>query len=510
MPIRLAIFCFLSAAAVLLPGLGNLVMERQQELRVALCAKNMVDLGNWLVPEFQNNTRLNKPPLMYWLSAASFKAFGDTRSAAAARLPSVITGLALLLLIAQWTWELYGRRTAGLAVMMLSSSFIFIKQARLAETDVTLLFFTSAAIYCVYKLMRNPRLHTWLLLGLCMGLGFFTKGPAAVLFPLLYGIFFLLKEKRTPRPKQSLFFLICLTLTFAIAAPWYIYISGLEVAEEALSKELSNTYIKTYHPGSIFYYFYSLPLAMLPWGLLIPFAFWKFRKSLLQHEESIWFCIGFILLSLTPSKQIHYSLLILPPACMLTARFLNDAITTQASWLKVLAQFIPLLTLTAGFYVLYTPMLFEYSRLLPALSFGIALIGFALLIFHIEASSIVLRLSGFSIALMVAAYVFTIYPYTNNKARIPEFVDAYESWANQATYIHTVGVNSAVIDFYAGKGVHPTDSLAYAIKRAGENDLILGIGKTHKLNNGDPLPEDPHSHFRQGKYDYTAYIKKAE
>jgi len=38
--------------------------------------REMVDSGNWLIPEFNGNPRLNKPPLSYWLVAVFYQFLG--------------------------------------------------------------------------------------------------------------------------------------------------------------------------------------------------------------------------------------------------------------------------------------------------------------------------------------------------------------------------------------------------------------------------------------------------
>ena len=80
----------LACAFLLLPGLDRPVMGREQELRVALTAREMVDSGNWLVPRYQEQVRLKKPPLMYWLVASAFSLTEKTASVTVARLPGVV------------------------------------------------------------------------------------------------------------------------------------------------------------------------------------------------------------------------------------------------------------------------------------------------------------------------------------------------------------------------------------------------------------------------------------
>ena len=60
--------------SVLLAGLflGNTdrAVDKIQEARIAETAREMVVDGDWLVPHYNGEVRLQKPPLTYWLTTA--------------------------------------------------------------------------------------------------------------------------------------------------------------------------------------------------------------------------------------------------------------------------------------------------------------------------------------------------------------------------------------------------------------------------------------------------------
>ena len=90
---HMAVGLALLAALFVLPDLGGRPATRQQELRVLLCARTMAQGGSWLIPEFQGQPRLRKPPLMYWVTALPTM-ISDTPGAA--RLPGAFAGIALV------------------------------------------------------------------------------------------------------------------------------------------------------------------------------------------------------------------------------------------------------------------------------------------------------------------------------------------------------------------------------------------------------------------------------
>src|SRR5438876_11234552 len=68
-------------AALLYPTLGFHLLE-PDEGRYAQIPKEMLAHGNWMVPTLQGEPYLDKPPLMYWLVALSYRVFGVCPEAA--------------------------------------------------------------------------------------------------------------------------------------------------------------------------------------------------------------------------------------------------------------------------------------------------------------------------------------------------------------------------------------------------------------------------------------------
>src|SRR3982751_4507778 len=84
-------------AALYLPFLGSLELRGEEGKRV-MPAVQMLNGGNYLVPHLGAHPYLNKPPLINWLVAGSFRTFG-IRNEWSARLPSAISVLLVALVI---------------------------------------------------------------------------------------------------------------------------------------------------------------------------------------------------------------------------------------------------------------------------------------------------------------------------------------------------------------------------------------------------------------------------
>lgn len=80
--------------ALLLPalllGLADRPVYKIQEVRIAETAREMLASGDWVVPRYNGELRLQKPPLPYWITAGSYQLLGV--SAFSTRLPAVLFG----------------------------------------------------------------------------------------------------------------------------------------------------------------------------------------------------------------------------------------------------------------------------------------------------------------------------------------------------------------------------------------------------------------------------------
>src|SRR5438093_4199280 len=78
-------------------GIWSLPLIDRDEPRFAEASREMIERGNYIVPYFNNQLRLDKPPLIYWAQVSSYHIFCENDFAA--RFPSAIaaslTALAL-------------------------------------------------------------------------------------------------------------------------------------------------------------------------------------------------------------------------------------------------------------------------------------------------------------------------------------------------------------------------------------------------------------------------------
>jgi len=331
----------LLVGALLLPGLERRTVIRTQETRVLLTAREMAHDGNWLVPHYMGQVRLEKPPFMYWLVGTIFRLTNSATTPAYARLLSALFAAALALLIGFGGRALVGQRAAFLAGTVAPTSLLFVRYGGLAETDMPLTLFTTAAVLAGLHALRNAqRAAPWVACGLCMGVGFMFKGPAALFIPLLtiFGWRVTRMDQRVALNGKGL--ALGLLLFLLVAAPWYIAVSAQPLPETLPGKiftgELGKIVEGYGHVRPFYYYLLRLPLYLLPWGLALPFAcVWTVQAARRREGARlllVWWLVALLLLSVVRKKQEHYALLMLPPSALMLGVFFECALEPARGW----------------------------------------------------------------------------------------------------------------------------------------------------------------------------------
>jgi hypothetical protein len=142
----------------------------------------MAESGDWVTPYVNGVRFLEKPPLLYWLTAASFKAFGINEFAL--RLPTALAVIALV-----WVVMLIARRVAdartafiaGLSTAFSTGTYIFTRETL---HDIWLVLFVALAMYAFIDWHLDPR-HSR-----CKALLFYAATAGAVMCKSLIGVVF--------------------------------------------------------------------------------------------------------------------------------------------------------------------------------------------------------------------------------------------------------------------------------------------------------------------------------
>ena len=86
----------------------------------AEAAREMLESGNWIIPTFNYELRVEKPALLYWMQLGAYRLFGINEWSA--RLPSALAALAAVLLIYELARDMFDSCVGLVAGFALSTA----------------------------------------------------------------------------------------------------------------------------------------------------------------------------------------------------------------------------------------------------------------------------------------------------------------------------------------------------------------------------------------------------
>lgn len=330
-----SIFILFAAFAVgmLFFQIGAAPLLEPDEGRYANISQEMLESGDWLVPHKNGFIHFHKPPMTYWTMALSQKVFGTNEWGV--RFPNALFGLGIVLLVIGIARRLWDDAAALLSALILLAIPLFVFMARLATTDIGLVFWVTLAVYCFISYQKG-RSGLFLLGTYCaLGVSMLTKGPVGlVLFAIPAASFFVLLRER--KGFSFPLHLLGLVLFGVLSLSWYIwaiknypglldYFLFFQTAERMAGK--------SHHTQDWFYFLPVLIGTFFPWSLYIPAAVREIvknpkgsRSRLLIFWTALWTALIFIFFSALPSKLASYLLPLSVPLCLWCAVYFSEKI----------------------------------------------------------------------------------------------------------------------------------------------------------------------------------------
>jgi 4-amino-4-deoxy-L-arabinose transferase-like glycosyltransferase len=313
----------------------------------ASVAMEMLRGGHWLQVQYRGADYLDKPPLLFWSSAASFALFGLHNWAY--KLASLIAAAAGVYAVYRFSLLFYARTTARNAAFILAASVGAVLMCNDVRTDALLMGLATCAVWQAAEHLSSGRLGHLLLAGLFAGLAMLAKGPIGLIVPgFAVGSHLVLQRdwRRLVNPR----WLAGLAVTAIVLLPmcWGLYqqfdlhpekvvnghtgVSGLYFFfwEQSFGRITGASVWK--NNTTLFTFFHVYLWVFLPWPLLFAGALWRrfgdvvrdrFRLPAADEGYSLGgFALTFVALSLSHYKLPHYIFVTLPWASILTARWL--------------------------------------------------------------------------------------------------------------------------------------------------------------------------------------------
>lgn len=324
-------------ALVYLPGQASLPVTDRDEARFAQATRQMVASGDYIVVRFQGELRAKKPAGIYWLQAAVVRLFSNPRSTAMwpYRVPSLLAGLAAVLLTFRFGSTLLGRRAALYAAVGLATSFALAAEAHLATTDAALLAFTTLAqgsLGLIYLRARGgPAAPRWAVPAFWVGsaAAILIKGPVATAITALTLITLCVADRQM-RWLRSLRPVTGLALAVLLVAPWMVAVTyqthgvflSRAVGEDLLPKLAGGQEGHGAPPGlhTLLAVLTLWPASLFLWPALA--RGWRERLTPGVRLLLAWAVPSWVMFELVPTKLPHYTLPLFPALTLLIGAWL--------------------------------------------------------------------------------------------------------------------------------------------------------------------------------------------
>jgi 4-amino-4-deoxy-L-arabinose transferase-like glycosyltransferase len=322
---------WLGVAAVFRP------LTLPDEGRYVGIAWEMLTSGDWLVPHLDGLPYFHKPPLFYWLTAASLNVCGP--HLLCSRVVPLLSSIVMAIALFRFLFLYLNKRTAVMAFVVLVTQPFFFASAQFANLDMLVACMISLTILSAAEFVwsidreRPAEHHLMLTMFFAVG-GILAKGLIGVVLPAAVVFFWLLASGRLAYTKHF-FWWPAVAVFLLLVSPWFLLM-------ESQFKGFLDYFFIHHHfqrfAGSNFnnqepFWFY-LPALLL---LTLPSSLWllRFRRRDLQLWTPmqrdiglLMLCwLGFILLffSIPVSKPLGYIMPVLPALATLTALLMVQA-----------------------------------------------------------------------------------------------------------------------------------------------------------------------------------------
>jgi 4-amino-4-deoxy-L-arabinose transferase-like glycosyltransferase len=328
----------------------------------AVAAREMVETGDWAVLHINGVPYLEKPPLHYWLVAASYKLFGV--GTFSTRLPLALAVVALVLMVYLFARHWFGERAgfyAGLVVCTAPGTYLFTR-IMISEAIYALLF--TGIFYLFLRAWQGTmpaRAACWGAAAL-LGLAVLTRSLVGFVFPLTI-LFLFVAATRGWRRLRELPLVSSALVFLVVAVPWHV-VAGLRAPgffqfyfmNEQVLRALGMRYPQDYAAVPLWIWWASHIIWFFPWVAFAPYALrelprprtWRNNLDAAGQARLLLFLwAGFILFffSWTASRMEYYSFGAWPAIAILLGLGLARAEEASTRWLARLQAGLALIGL---------------------------------------------------------------------------------------------------------------------------------------------------------------------
>lgn len=370
-------------AVLLLPVVVFMPPLPIDETRYLAVAWEMRQTGEFLVPHVNGQWYSDKPPLLFWLLNLGWLVTGVhgwTGRVLALTYTLLVAGMLRVL----------ARRLGVSDSGARAAQWVFLGSICLGFYAVGIMFDVLLTMCVMLALLgitdlEADRRRGILITGAAIGLGILAKGPVVLLdvaFVALSAPWWgdtakTARGRYFGRLALALLLGIALGLAWAVPAalhggPDYAHAIFLHQTVDRMSQSFA-------HQRPLYWYFWVLPLMVLPWWLVLrgrPSSLRTLRGERVVRFALVWFVPTFLVFSLISGKQPHYLLPSLPALALLAGAALGrDLLHVRTGLFGLLVVLLGLAGAWLPHYAIDAPRLIVAVDVWPAWGIGIAVIG---------------------------------------------------------------------------------------------------------------------------------------
>lgn len=326
-------------------GLGDVGLFHNNEGLYGQIAREMANGGSMIIPTMKGVPYIEKPPLLYWLTALFYRLFGVQEWTA--RLVPALSGLCCVGICYGAVRAFVGARPAHVAALMVSSSVGFLIFSRMLYFDGLFTVCMTATLFAFFAWIKEQGIR-WMRVSYgFLAISCLAKGFLALILGFLTVLPFLIYFYKRDKPSLRRFFdPVGILIFFGVLLPWHIMacfedpgFAYFYFINEHVLRFLGLRLPKDYYSGSVFYYIHRLFLYLFPWSLILlaPMingcrmktvrsffrtSFWDFIFSF--PGFCLWWAgVFFVFFSLSRAKANYYIMTILPPLMCVMGCFVH-------------------------------------------------------------------------------------------------------------------------------------------------------------------------------------------
>lgn len=449
-------------------------------------ALHMLQYNDYLSLVDRDLDYLDKPHLLFWSSALSFKLFGVNTFAH--RLPAILYALITLLSTYRLTLRLTDKSTARLAAIMLATAEGFILSINDARMETPL---SAGIMLGMWQLISYVDTRKWsnlIFAALGAAIAFSTKGwvgPGIIFVATFFYILFQKKWDVLTNIRTWVFIpLLFLFISPVIYAYYYQYdlhphkvirnmsnISGIKFIlwEQNFERFGGDNFNKGGRNSSYFFLYHTFLWAFFPWCLFAYMALVYWIKRMLVDREwkttinfaALTFGLVLFGISFSKFKMPHYIFMLMPLASIFTALYVRRLLSkeTAAKWFLTIHQIFAVLVLIGT--IILNFYFFKPFSFWVWLGGGILIIGLLNLMWQSAADKglkLVYVSAGFSLLFnFFANYSFfpNLFKYQGGNELVKVMKERNIKVPDEKIFL--LDNNAHTFDFYLGYNHHVAD-----------------------------------------------------